>query len=200
MGTREPRVDAYIDRSADFAQPILRHLREVVHATVPEVREEIKWGMPAFTYKGMFCGIAAFKEHCAFNFWKHSLIVGGERPDDAMGSFGRITRLADLPPDEVLAGYLREAKRLNDEGVKAPRREKPGAEKQELTVPDDLVSALETNPAAQEHFDRFSPSKRKDYIEWITEAKTEATRRKRLDTAVEWIAEGKGRNWKYERC
>jgi uncharacterized protein YdeI (YjbR/CyaY-like superfamily) len=199
MGDRDPRFDAYIEKSAPFARPILTHLRELVHATVPEVREEIKWGMPAFTYKGMLCGMAAFKEHCALNFWKHGLVVGGERPDDAMGSFGRITSLADLPPDEVLAGYLREARRLNDEGVKAPRREKPASEKKDLPVPDELVTALETNPAAMEHFQAFSPSKRKDYVEWITEAKTDATRRKRVETAVEWIAEGKGRNWKYER-
>jgi uncharacterized protein YdeI (YjbR/CyaY-like superfamily) len=199
MGTRDPRVDAYIDRAAPFARPILSHLRDVVHATVPEVQEDIKWGMPAFMYKGMFCGVASFKEHAAFNFWKHSLIVGGERPEDAMGSFGRLTRLADLPPDDVLAGYLREAKRLNDDGVRAPKREKPPEAKKELDVPDDLVAALETNPAAQEHFHNFSPSKRKDYVEWITEAKSDATRRKRLDTAIEWIAQGKGRNWKYER-
>lgn len=199
MGTRDPRVDAYIDRAAPFARPILSHLREVVHATVPEVQEDIKWGMPAFTYKGMFCGLASFKEHAAFNFWKHSLIVGGDRPEDAMGSFGRLTSLADLPPDDVLAGYLREAKRLNDEGIKVARPEKPKEARKEPDVPDDLVAALETNPAAQEHFHNFSPSKRKDYIEWITEAKSDATRNKRLDTAVEWIAEGKGRNWKYER-
>jgi uncharacterized protein YdeI (YjbR/CyaY-like superfamily) len=199
MGSRDPRVDAYIEKSADFARPILAHLRELVHATVPEVAEEVKWGMPAFTYKGMLCGFAAFKEHAALNFWKHGLIFGEPRPDDAMGSFGRITRLEDLPADDVLAGYLREAKRLNDEGVKAPRREKPAGERKEPAVPEDLLAALETSPAAMEHFEKFSPSKRKDYVEWITEAKSGATRKKRLDTAVEWIAEGKGRNWKYER-
>jgi uncharacterized protein YdeI (YjbR/CyaY-like superfamily) len=199
MGNRDPRVDAYIDRSADFARPILTHLRDVVHAAVPEVQEEIKWGMPAFTYKGILCGVAAFKEHCAFNFWKHSLIVGGERPEDAMGSFGRITRLADLPPDDVLAGYLREAKRLNDEGVKAPRREKPPEEKKEYAMPDDFAAALEANPAAKATYDGFPPSKKKDYLEWITEARADATRRKRLDTSIEWLAEGKSRMWKYEK-
>jgi uncharacterized protein YdeI (YjbR/CyaY-like superfamily) len=199
MGSRDPRVDAYIEKSAEFARPILAHLRELVHATVPEVTEEVKWGMPAFSYKGMMVGFAAFKEHAALNFWKHKLIFGEDRPEDAMGSFGRITRLADLPPDDVLAGYLREAKRLNDEGVKAPRREKPAEERKEPAVPGDLLAALETSPAAMEHFEKFSPSKRRDYIEWITEAKSSATRKKRLDTAVEWIAEGKGRNWKYER-
>ena len=199
MGDRNPRVDAYIEKSAPFARPILEHLRDVVHTAVPEVTEEIKWSMPAFTYKGMMCGMAAFKEHCALNFWKHSLVVGGPRPDDAMGSFGRITSLADLPPDEELIRYVREAKRLNDEGVKPVKRAKPAAEKKELDTPDDLIAALETNPAAMEHFEAFSPSKRKDYVEWITEAKTDATRRKRLETAIEWIAEGKSRNWKYAR-
>ena len=199
MGTRDPRIDAYIERSAPFARPILSHLRELVHATIPEVQEDLKWSMPSFMYKGILCGFAAFKEHAAFNLWKHSLIVGGDRPDDAMGSFGRITSLADLPPDDVIAGYLREAKRLNDEGIKAPRREKPAEEKQETAVPDDLVAALETNPAALEHFHGFSPSKRREYVEWITGAKTDATRTRRLGTAVEWIAEGKGLNWRYER-
>jgi uncharacterized protein YdeI (YjbR/CyaY-like superfamily) len=199
MGTRDPRIDAYIEKSAPFARPVLTHLRELVHATIPEVQEDLKWSMPSFMYKGILCGFAAFKEHAAFNLWKHALIVGGDRPDDAMGSFGRITSLADLPPDDVIAGYLREAKRLNDEGIKVPKREKPAEEKKETAVPDDLVAALEPNPVALEHFQGFSPSKRKEYVEWITGAKTDATRAKRLGTAVEWIAEGKGLNWRYER-
>lgn len=199
MGNRDPRVDAYIEKAAPFARPILTHLRDLVHATVPEVEEDVKWGMPAFMYKGILGGLASFKEHAAFNFWKHGLIFGGERPEEAMGSFGRITSLADLPPDEELAGYILRAKQLNDDGVKTPKREKSPEEKKEPPVPDELVAALEANPAALEHFTAFSPSKRKDYAEWITEAKTDATRRKRVDTAVEWIAEGKGRNWKYER-
>jgi uncharacterized protein YdeI (YjbR/CyaY-like superfamily) len=200
MGTRDPRFDAYIEKSAPFARPILTYIREVVHEACPEATEEFKWSSPHFTYKGMLCGMASFKEHCAFGFWKGSLIVGAEgKSADAMGQFGRITRIDDLPPREELLRYVREAKRLNDEGVKVPARAKP-AEKKELPVPDDLVAALETNPAAQEHFDAFSPSKRKDYVQWITEAKTDATRKKRLDQAVEWIAEGKSRNWKYEKC
>lgn len=199
MAPRDPRIDAYIEKSPDFARPILRHLRELVHDTVPGVVEEMKWSMPAFTYKGMFCGFAAFKEHVALNFWKHSLVVGGERPEDAMGSFGRITSLADLPPDDELRGYLLKAKQLNDEGVKAPRREKAPEEKKEHAMHPELADALAGNEAAAGHFDSFSPSKRKEYLEWIAEAKTDATRRKRIDTAVEWIAEGKSRNWKYER-
>lgn len=200
MGSRDPRFDAYIEKSAPFARPILAHLRELVHATVPEVTEEIKWSMPHFTYKGMLCGMASFKEHCSFGFWKGSLIVDDQgRSTEAMGQFGRITRLEDLPPDEEIAGYVREAKRLNDEGVKATRREKPAAEKKELAVPDDFAAALDTSPTAKATFDGFSPSKRKDYLEWITEAKSDATRKKRLDTSIEWLAEGKARMWKYEK-
>jgi uncharacterized protein YdeI (YjbR/CyaY-like superfamily) len=200
MGTRDPRVDAYIAKSPEFARPILAHIREVVHAAVPEAGEEMKWSAPAFTHKGILCIVAAFKQHCAINFWKGSLIVGDdERGVMSAGQFGRITTLADLPPDDELAGYLREAKRLNDEGVKDPNREKKPAAKAELAVPDDFAAALAANPAARATFDAFAPSKRKDYLEWITEAKTEATRKKRLDTSIEWLAEGKSRMWKYEK-
>lgn len=200
MGTRDPRFDAYIGKAAPFARPILAHIREVVHAACPEVVEAMKWSSPHFTYKGMLCHMAAFKEHCAFGFWKGALVMGdGDRATEAMGQFGRITRLSDLPPDDVLAGYILEAMRLNDEGVKVEKKPKP-AEKKELVVPDDFAAALEANPAAQAVFDGFSPSKRKDYVEWITEAKSEATRSKRLATAVEWISEGQARHWKYEKC
>jgi len=199
MGSRDPRIDQYISRAPAFARPILAHLREVVHQACPEVEETIKWSTPHFAYKGPLCHMAAFKQHCGFGFWKGSLVVGEDAEDGAAGQFGRITSLADLPPDDVLAGYVREAKRLNDAGVKAPTRAKP-AEKKELEVPDDLTAALRANPAALGHFERFSPGKRKEYVQWITEAKSEATRAKRLATAVEWIAEGKARHWKYEKC
>ena len=200
MGSRDPRIDQYMAKAPEFARPILAHLREVVHGACPEVEETMKWSTPHFTHKGPLCHMAAFKQHCAFGFWKGSLVVGDNRAgEEAMGQFGRLTSLADLPPDDVLAGYVREAKRLNDEGVKAPARAKP-AEKQELAVPDDLTAALQGNPAALATFERFSPSKRKEYVEWISEAKTAATRTKRLETAVEWLAEGKARHWKYEKC
>jgi hypothetical protein len=200
MGSRDPRIDAYIAKSAPFAHPILAHLREVVHAACPEVEETMKWSSPHFTYRGPLCHMAAFKQHCGFGFWKGSLVVGDDAAsDDAAGQFGRITSLGDLPPDDVLAGHVREAKRLNDEGVRSPARAKP-AEKTELAVPDDLAAALRENPAALATFERFSPSKRKEYVEWITDAKSDATRTKRLNTAVEWISEGKARHWKYEKC
>lgn len=199
MGTRDPRFDQYIARAPEFARPILAHLRELVHAACPEVKETMKWSSPHFDYKGPLCHMAAFKQHCGFGFWKGALVVGEEvAGDGAAGQFGRLTSVADLPPDDVLAGYVREAMRLNDEGVKSPARAKP-AEAKELAVPDDLAAALRGNPAAHAAFEAFSPGKRKEYVEWITEAKSAATRSRRLDTAVEWIAEGKARHWKYEK-
>lgn len=201
MGTRDPRVDAYIEKSAAFAQPILRHLRQVVHEACPQVEEAMKWSTPHFTYHGMLANMASFKQHCAFGFWKGELVMqdGGERVAEAMGSFGRITSVDDLPPREVLIGYVQQAMRLNETGVKAPTRTKTGEKKPELETPADLAEALGRNPAARATFDGFSPSHRREYVEWITEAKSDATRQKRLQQAVEWMAEGKPRHWKYAR-
>jgi uncharacterized protein YdeI (YjbR/CyaY-like superfamily) len=201
MGKRDPRIDDYIARSAEFARPILAHLREVVHAACPDVEETMKWSSPHFMYKGMLCGMAAFKAHCTFGFWKGSLIVksDGKTQDEAMGQFGRITKLSDLPGRNVLTAYIREAMRLNDEGIKAPMGEKP-KEKKALVVPEALESALAKNPKARATFDAFSPSNKRDYCEWIAEAKSEETRNRRLATAIEWMAEGKPRNWKYMKC
>ncbi|MDB4950391.1 MAG: hypothetical protein JWM27_3040 [Gemmatimonadetes bacterium] len=205
MGTTDPRIDAYIEKSAEFARPILAHIRQVVHDACPQVEETMKWSFPHFMYKGMLCGMAAFKQHCALGFWKGSLIVAGaaagdgEPTEDAMGQFGRIATLADLPSDDVIAGYVREAMRLNDEGVKSPERAKK-APRPELATPDDLAAALASDDAARGHFESFSPSARREYVEWITEAKTGATRAKRLAQTLEWVAEGKKRNWKYENC
>lgn len=201
MGSRDTRVDAYIAKSADFAKPILNHLRELVHKACPDVEETMKWSFPHFQYKGMLCSMASFKEHCAFGFWKGSLIVGGD-PDleQAMGQFGRITKLTDLPSKTVLTGYVKKAMELNDTGVKSPTRSKPKGPPKELVVPDDLTAALKRNKAARATFDAFSPSKKREYVEWVTEAKTDATRSKRLETAIEWMAEGKPRYWKYSNC
>ncbi|HEX6533623.1 MAG TPA: YdeI/OmpD-associated family protein [Gemmatimonadaceae bacterium] len=200
MGARDPRVDAYIAKSADFARPVLEHLREIVHDACPDVEETIKWSFPHFTYRGMLCSMASFKQHCAFAFWKGSLVLGDGVPsDEAMGQFGRITSVSDLPPKRVLAGCVKKAMRLNEEGVKAPARAKPKAKKTAPPVPSDLAAALRANRKAAATFDAFSPSHRREYVEWITEAKGEATRARRLAAAVEWMAEGKSRNWKYER-
>ncbi|MTV38690.1 YdeI/OmpD-associated family protein [Duganella radicis] len=200
MPSTDPRVDAYIAKSADFAQPILEHLRAVVHAACPEVEETMKWSFPHFMYKGMMCSMASFKAHCAFGFWKAELLMADDDVKrEAMGHFGRITSIKDLPSKKVLAGYIKQAMKLNDDGVAAPARVKP-ATPRALEIPDDLNAALDAVPAARQHFDAFSPSKQRDYAEWLTEAKTEATRTRRREQAVEWIAEGKSRNWKYEKC
>jgi uncharacterized protein YdeI (YjbR/CyaY-like superfamily) len=194
MGARDPRVDAYIDQSADFARPILERLRETVHSAIPEAAETIKWGAPYFDFEGPVCGMAAFKRHCAFVFWKDRLVV--EAPEDgAMGQLGRIESLNDLPPRRTLVAWVKKAAKLNEEGVKAPRTVRPP--KAPVTVPPDLERALERNAGARAAFESFSPSHRREYVEWIQEAKREETRRKRLATAIEWMAEGRPRHWKY---
>lgn len=202
MPSKDKRIDAYISQSAEFAQPILNHIREVVHEGCPEVQETIKWGMPHFEHKGIMCGMASFKEHCAFGFWKGSLVIDAKeiKSVDAMGQFGRITSLKDLPPKKVLVGYVKKAAELNEAGIKNPARVKQRAEKKELVVPDYFTAAVKKNKKAFATFDGFPYSKKKDYVEWVTEAKTDETRARRLKTAVEWMAEGKARNWKYERC
>lgn len=199
MPAIDPRVDAYIAKSAEFAQPILAHLRAVVHATCPEVEETMKWSFPHFMYKGMMCSMASFKAHCAFGFWKAELLMADEAKREAMGDFGRIASLKDLPSKKVLAAYIKLAMQLNVDGVAAPARAKP-ATPRVTTIPDDLNAALDAVPMARQHFDAFSPSKQRDYAEWLNEAKTEATRTRRREQAIEWIAEGKARNWKYEKC
>ena len=197
----DPRVDAYIAKSAEFARPILRHLRALVHEACPAAEETIKWGMPSFTHHGILCGLAAFKAHCTFGFWRRGLtdeiaktvVKAGE----AMGSLGRITRLADLPSDRAMLDYIRQAAKLNEAG--GPARPKPRAKKP-LPVPADLAGALKKKAAAAKTFADFSPSARREYIEWITEAKRAETRQQRLATTLEWLTAGKKRNWKYENC
>lgn len=194
MGSRDRRIDAYIKKSAPFARPILTHIREVVHAACPEVEETMKWSLPAFYHKGPMCGMAAFKEHCAVNFWKGSLIV--EDPsDEGMGQLGRITSLRDLPPKKTLTAWVKKARKLNDDGIKVPRAPRP--KKTAVKVPPDLEKALARNARARAAFERFSPSHRREYVEWIQEAKRAETRARRLATALEWMAERKPRNWKY---
>jgi uncharacterized protein YdeI (YjbR/CyaY-like superfamily) len=195
MAKKDPRVDAYIEKSAAFARPILEHIRALVHAAVPDVEEAMKWSFPHFMYKGMLCSMAAFKSHCAFGFWKASLLFEGKTERDAMGHFGRIASRADLPSDKTLTALIKKAARLNDEGVKVER--KPVAPAGPVDVPAYVKAALRKNKQAADAFKNFSNSHRREYVEWITEAKTEATRQKRLETAVTWIAEGKRRHWKY---
>ena len=200
MSERIAAVDTYIEQARPFAKPILVHLRDVVHAACPQVEESMKWSFPNFGYKGMLCNMAAFKEHVAFGFWKHALLaeqadLPGGLSRDAMGSFGRITSLSDLPPKRQLVALVRLAMKLNDEGVKAPRRQ-PGT-KAAIRPPAAFTRALRANRKAASAFAAFPPGHRREYLEWITEAKTDATRDRRIATAIEWIAEGKPRNWKY---
>lgn len=200
MGTRDPRVDRYVEKAPEFARPILAHLREAVHAACPEVTETMKWSRPAFDYKGLLCNMSAFKQHCAFGFWKHELVLGAEegRWKEAMGSFGRITSVRDLPGKTELKRLVRVASRLNDEGVKAPRTKT--APRKPVAMPPALKAALARNAKARKHFEAFSPSHQREYMQWIGEARTDATRERRLAQTLEWLAEGKHRNWKYERC
>lgn len=201
MSLTDPRIDMYINKSESFAQPILRHIRRLVHKACPEVEETLKWGFPHFDHKGVMISMAAFKAHCTLNFWKAALIPGiapVSEDDSAMGQFGRITFINDLPDDEILLGYLREAKRLNDENIKVQQKSRELTVK-ELIVPECLVEALKENPLASETWDKFAYSHRKEYVSWITEAKTEATRDKRLATTIEWLAEGKTQLWKYSK-
>ena len=201
MGTRDPRIDAYIDGSADFAQPILAWLRDVVHQACPKVEEAIKWSHPHFMYEGMLCYMASFKQHCTFGFWRGALIVDGSaRGADAMGQFGRITTCADLPAKKVIVGFVKEAMRLNESGVKVARKPRRPAVVKRVVVPTELRTALGRNRKAAATFDALSPSHRRDYVEWITEAKRDDTRQRRLSTTIEWLADGKSRNWKYERA
>lgn len=202
MSTTDKRIDAYIEKSAGFAKPILMHLRKLVHKACPDVDETIKWGMPYFDYRGSaLCNMAAFKEHCAFGFWKAKLMKDPEKifnkdGKNAMGQFDRITSVKDLPADNIMTAYIKEAATLNEAGIKVP---KPKTAPKELVIPEALTAALKKNKKANTTFEKFPPSHKREYAEWIAEAKTEATRNKRIDISIEWIAEGKGRNWKYEK-
>jgi hypothetical protein len=190
----DPRIDAYIARSADFAKPILNHFRSLVHEACPEVVETMKWGNPSFDHHGLLCSMAAFKAHCTVGFWRGELL-GLTREEGSMGHFGRIASMNDLPAKSTLVKLVKQAATLNEEGVKiaAPAR----APRAELPMPDDFIGALKKNKKAMTAFQSFPPSHRREYIEWITGAQREQTRQKRLQTAIAQIAEGKPQNWKY---
>ena len=199
MATTDPRIDAYIEGRAEFARPILQHLRSAVHRACPDVEEGMRWSMPSFGYRGkILCQTAAFKEHATFGFWQGREVTGERERPSAMGQFGRLKSIADLPPEAELDAMIHKAMALIDSGAKAPRPVKHP--KPDLTMPNELAVALASSPAAQATFDTFPPSCRREYLEWIVEAKRAETRAKRVAQAVEWMAEGKRRNWKYERC
>ena len=199
MGTKSPAVDDYIAKSADFARPILKKLRTLFHKSTSNIIETMKWNFPHFEYQGIVGSMAAFKHHVSFGFWKAGLMSDPEGLLKGVGNNSmagmRVTRLDELPADGTLLAYIREAVRLNEEGVKIPVRKKKAV--RPVTVPADLLAALKKNKQAKTTFDNFSPSHQREYVEWITEAKQEATRQKRLATTLQWLAEGNPRNWKY---
>jgi uncharacterized protein YdeI (YjbR/CyaY-like superfamily) len=206
MDKKDKRIDAYIEKAQPFAKPILKKLRNLIHKGNPDVEETIKWGMPSFDYKGPFCSFASFKQHAVFGFWKYQLLKDPKgylqdisaQGGKAMGNLGRITSIKDLPPDNIIVDFVKQAKKLNDEGVKLPP--KPKKTKQELKAPDYMIKAIKKNKKVFDVFENFSPSHKREYIEWITEAKTEETRNKRINTMMEWLTEGKPRNWKYMKA
>ncbi|HJX98580.1 MAG TPA: YdeI/OmpD-associated family protein [Chthoniobacterales bacterium] len=193
MANKDPRVDAYIKKAQPFARPVLTHLRKLVHKARPDMEESIRWGSPFFDHKGMVCFMAAFKTHAVFGFWKGKLLFGKEHKG-AMGHFGRLTSVRDLPSDKQMIGYVRKAAELNERGLK---RKRPARGTQKVTVPADLKAALAKNAKAGKTFENFSYSHKKEYVDWITDAKREETRTKRLKLAIQWLAQGKPQNWKY---
>jgi hypothetical protein len=196
MATKDPRIDAYIENAAEFAKPILTRFRKLVHRGCPDAAETIKWRMPFFDYKGVLCGMAAFKAHCAIVFWRDIKVNVGTSSARGMGRLGRITSTADLPADSVLLGILRQAVVQRDHPTPKPKlRRKPA---KETPVPPDLKQALAREPKATAVFHGFTPSHRREYIEWITDAKRPETRQRRIATTLEWLAAGKKHNWKYE--
>ncbi|HET9352551.1 MAG TPA: YdeI/OmpD-associated family protein [Sphingomicrobium sp.] len=197
--SRDPRIDAYIAKAAPFAQPILNHVRERVHAAAPEAEETLKWSMPSFTIGGkILIGMAAFKQHAALNFWRGQELKGAEASRDAMGQLGKLTSVDDLPSDTELDALIRQAAELA-KAAPAPRKvkhePKPPAE-----LHPQFAEALAANPKAKTTLDNFPPSARREYLDWIADAKQESTRAKRIADAVQWLSEGKRRHWKYENC
>lgn len=199
---KNPAVDAYIAKSAEFARPILARLRALMHKACPQIEETIKWGVPHFEYKGVVANMAAFKQHASFGFWKRRLMddPAGFFPaaDDSSMGGRKIRAMSDLPADAVLIRYIKAAIALNEQGVKlanAGRKKKPP-----VKAPADLLAALKKNARARATFDALTPSKQREYVEWLTEAKREATRLTRLATTIEWLAAGKSRYWKYQGC
>lgn len=194
---KDPRVDAYIAKSPDFAKPILIHLRKLAHAACPEVEEALKWRIPHFLHKGILFGMAGFKQHCAVHFWKGKLVLGDRSRAGVFGNLGRVTALSDLPGKKEILGYIKKAVELNEGGVKKFSTSRP---KKKLMVPAYFLAALRKNKKAHAAFENFSYSHKKEYVNWITEAKREETREKRMKTAIEWLAQGKPQNWKYLNC
>jgi hypothetical protein len=201
MPNKDPRIDAYIAGAADFARPILNHIRKLVHDACPAVEETMKWNFPHFMHKGMLCSMAAFKAHCTFGFWKGELVLEKRGPagETAHGQFGRMTSVSDLPPAASLIALIKRAVEITEQEIKSPKSPKP-RQKQRLAVPGFVMTALEKNTKALSSFENLSPSHKKEYVEWLAGAKREETRDRRLKTALAWLSGGKTRNWKYDNC
>jgi hypothetical protein len=208
-GVRIPAVDAYIGKAAPFAQPILEYLRDVVHEGAPGAKEAIKWSMPFFVYEGtegdvILGNMAAFKAHCSFGLWGSNLVdklkSDGVESIDGMGSFGKFASIEELPPRKKLVGYVKEAAKKIAVGERTKAWSRPKVARPETEVPEALAKALKKNKAAAKVFEAKGPGYRREYCVWISDAKAEATREKRVEQALEWIADGKTRNWKYEKC
>jgi hypothetical protein len=197
LRVKDKRVDAYIAKSQDFAKPILQELRSRIHAAVPQIEEDIKWGFPSFIYKGkIFFGMSAFKAHAGAGFW-HPLMRANDKSPEGIGEFGKLTSVNDLPSRASFAKLAKQAKKLTDDGVEGPKRAKPDPNRK-VDVPKDLAARLAKNAKARATFEGFPYSKRKEYVTWINDAKREETRAKRLETTIEQLAEGKSLMWKYE--
>lgn len=199
MSDHDARLDAYIAKSAAFAQPILEHLRSVIRAVSPEVEEGMKWSMPFFSYKGApMCMMAAFKQHCGFGFWLSAQVVG-DALEDGMGQFGKLSSLKNLPPKKELVAFVKKAMALNEAGA---RRARARVERPAPVLPDDLAALLaqKQHAAARKTYRHVGPGAQREYLDWIVEAKTDATRQKRPTTALKWLAEDKQRNWRYQKC
>ncbi|HXS83893.1 MAG TPA: YdeI/OmpD-associated family protein [Methylomirabilota bacterium] len=198
MPRKDARIDAYIAKAQPFARPILKHIRATVMSASPDLEETLKWGHPSFAYHGIVCGMAAFKQHVGFGFWKSKLILDtkGMPVDEAMGQFGRITSVSELPSKRELVGYVKKAMKLNEDGVVVKRATKPRAP---IPMPPVFKAALAKAAKARAFFASLPPGHQREYLEWVTEAKTDATRDKRIATTIEWLTEGKRRNWKYDR-
>lgn len=203
MAAKEKIIDDYIAKSADFAKPILTHIRELVHKACPDAEEKMKWSFPHFDYKGeMMCSMAAFKQHAVFGFWKATLmkdpvLIENAQSETAMGHLGKLTLIKDLPSDKKMMAWIKEAMLLNDKGIRLPAKIK-STENKELIVPDYFSKTLKKNKIAKEVFGTFSYSHKKEYLEWITQAKTEVTRNKRMLQAIGMMEEAKSLNWKYK--
>jgi uncharacterized protein YdeI (YjbR/CyaY-like superfamily) len=193
MGTKDKRVDAYLATAPDFAKPILARIRELVHEACPDCEETMKWSRPTFMYNGILCGMIAFKESALLHFWKgQALDVDGRNANDV---FVKVSDVKELPPKKTILAFVKKAMALNDEGTPLPKR--PSKPRKELVMPPAFMAAIRKNKKALAAYERFSPSHQREYIEWIVDAKREETRDKRIAQAVEWMAEGKPRNWKY---